>query len=775
MTSPRQSLYARLPEIYRIRDEEQFPAGQLQAYLALMDEAHAALRDNIEALGHDLFIETCADWVIPYIGDRLGSSHLDGDPWTLRADIARTVHHRRRKGTLGAIESLTYALSGWAAHAVEMRERLVWNQHLNHQRPDAGGMPPLRLSQWLGDARRGGTVNLRDAALLSLIDTPFDPFAHVADVKPASGLPGLHNLPNLAVFLWRLEAYTVARTRPGRTQVVALVPPTPAHARFAVRVELHPQREPMVLFNTYRFRADDEPPDLSLADAVPGPMPSARLSDDSPAGRSASYVEVVPYTAGSVPPRVARLGLTLQVPNAPFAATTPWRFRGANLCAWETGLQPPLRRYEIAVDPLRGRVVFGLMGATAADEADPLAAGLYLGVTHGYSGPVGAQPVVRAPRPPLWLEQVPSLVVVDTLNAPAFTLQDALANLPARTTPLIVEIRDSLVHALDLSAVAGSAAELGLHSLRLGRSLWLRAADGERPVIRLARPLAFRPADVLGTGAAAVMATLTVRLEGLYLTRAPGFAANAALVARAALNQLHIDGCTLDPGGVVALDSVRAPIRAALQLDEHYGFVTGSAEETAFDQVPQIVIERSICGPLGVDANYRIELADSIVDAGSGIDAAAPALAIGAASGNPELTWGAPLRIAGATLFGRVRVESASGRGGLWLHALRVHDNQSGCIRHSWFAGSSANRLPPHHACVFGGEARLQFVAQTFGRPGYAQLGRDCDPRVLERGPGDDEMGAFGFRRNSHKLKNIQIRYREYMPVGICPVLVSVT
>jgi hypothetical protein len=774
MSNPRQALYQRLPEIYRIRDGEQFPAGQLLAYLEGIDEVHAALRDNIDALGHDLFIETCDDWVIPYIGDLLGVSHLQGDPWTLRADVARTIHHRRRKGTLGAIESLTHALSAWAAHAVEMRERLVWNQHLNHQRPDAGGVPPLTLSMHRGDARRGGTVNLRDPALLSLVNGPFDPFAHVADVKPPTGLHGLHNLPNLAVFLWRLEAYTVTRTRPGSTQVVALAPVVATDARFAVRVELHPQAEPLVLFNTHRFRADDEPPELSLPDAVPGPMPRARLTQDSPAGRPREYVEVRRYPAGTVPPRADRVGLTLHVPEPPFTAATPWRFRGANLCAWETGLQPPLRAHEIAIDPARGRVVFGVMGANAASQANPLAAGLFIAPTHGFSGPVGAQPVMRVPRPATWLEQVPTLLVVDTLNNPAFTLQDALANLPALTTPLIVEIRDSLAHTLDLNAVLGSATEIGVRTLRLGRSLWIRSADGERPVIRLARPLAFRPDDVLSASAQGVMASLTVRLEGLYITRGTGFAANDALIARAALHQLHVDACTLDPGGCIALDGTRAAIRRSLQLDDAHGFPPGP-EQTAFDQTPELVIQRSLCGPLAVDEGYSLDIADSVVDAGSGLESTTPALAVGAATGNPELEWGPPLAVSGMTCFGRMRVHSARGRGGIWVHALQVHDTQVGCIRHSWFASSPDNRLPSNHACVFGSQAKLRFVAETFGRPGYAQLASACDVRVREHGPGNDEMGAFGFLQNSHKLKNIQIRYREYMPVGVRPVLVTVT
>ena len=59
---------------------------------------------------------------------------------------------------------------------------------------------------------------------------------------------------------------------------------------------------------------------------------------------------------------------------------------------------------------------------------------------------------------------------------------------------------------------------------------------------------------------------------------------------------------------------------------------------------------------------------------------------------------------------------SASGRGGVWVHALRVNDDQIGCIKFSYFTGSG-NRLPSHHACVFGNVARLRFVAESFGLP----------------------------------------------------------
>src|SRR5207237_2802032 len=106
LVSPRVPLFGRLPEIYRIRDAEQFPSGQLQAYLGAIEAAFGAVHEDIEALYQDFFIETCADWLIPYIADLLGTSHLHGDPHTLRADVADTIALRRRKGTRAAIERL---------------------------------------------------------------------------------------------------------------------------------------------------------------------------------------------------------------------------------------------------------------------------------------------------------------------------------------------------------------------------------------------------------------------------------------------------------------------------------------------------------------------------------------------------------------------------------------------------------------------------------------------------------------------------------------------
>ena len=756
MSTSRQSLYRRLPEIYRIRDAQQHPPGQLKAYLDTLEGPLSGVRDNIEALYHDLFIETCDDWVIPYIADLLGTSHLSGAPWTLRADVARTLRHRRRKGTLGAVESLAHSLSGWAAQALELRRNTAWNQQLNHQRPVRGGQPPL-ARQHLFDPVRHGTATLRDPAWLSVFGGPFDPYAHVLDLRPPEVGQPRCNFPTLGVFLWRLQDYTVPVSQPGALDYAKSK--VAGKAKHVLRVVLHPLAEPMVLFNTHRFHADDDPPEISTADAVPGPMPAARLSSEARTGNPKAYVVVENYPAGGSPkaPGSGAVGLTLHVPAA--FSGVKWTFRGANLCVWEDGLSPKLGKDEIVIDPDRGRV---LMGFDDPNKAQTMQQGLQASVTHGFSGPTGAQPVSRPD-----VVNVKPIAYSDQPNGLA--LQKALEGLPGLQQPLVLEIQDSRTYELDIATIS------------LGRSLWIRAADNQRPVIRLQQPLRFRPAKVIGPAAQDVLQDLEVTLEGLYLSwdrsldssNKPRFADNAALIECAALHRLTISGCTLDPGGSRLLDGSRETIRTAIRLDNDHGFKL-VAERDAFDQVPELIVKRSILGPLALDDEHSLSLSDSILDAGAGVAAADPALALGVATGDVEKAWGPPTTISGVTLFGRARVERIDGQGGIFVHGLQAHDDQSGCLRFSWFEDRSG-RLPQNHGCLFGTEAALSFVSHRFGDPGYAQLRLRSDRRILEQGPKTDAMGAFGYLLDTHKWKNLNIRLREYLPVGIRPVSIPVT
>ena len=873
----RVELYRRLPEIYRIKDEglpenylydgARIEAYQLRSYLAPVEDMFSAIHENIESLYHDLFIETCDDWVIPYIADLLGTSHLSGDEWTLRADVADTIALRRRKGTLGAIELLAFILTKWGVHCVELLENMVWNQHLNHQRPDEGGAPPYSLPKFLRAAAiRGGTVNLRDPSLLAQLNTPFDPFAHVADVQPHETGQVRYNLPNLAIYFWRLKSYRLNVTKPlmrkvtpllGAARVVRInVDPVPVNNLTAPYVEPAntPAGRPVTLFNTNRFDLFNQrrsgtdklnlsaiEPRISSADQVPGPIPVERIADfDIAAQYDASLASPTPQpfatfaeasftapqeylsveTYDESQPNLSTLdiadqGLQLHLPNSAFpnqgwlhtALPRNWTIRGENLCAWERGLQPALKDREIAIDPVRGRICMGV--ATDA-MADALLTDLLITFTYGAVGEVGAHPISYPALPAAFDHSVTPSVIYKAVNlrqGPGLqqALQDALLDARQRVVadptalgkvPIVIEITDSRTHSLDIGALPAldRITEGGIVSIKLNAPLIIRAADGQRPIIELSQPLAFRPAKVLGTPGSqqlqfdAVMNALFVRLEGLYIARGLDYAANLPLVARAALNKLEILNCTLDPGGFRRFNNSRAPLLPGIKLVEPYGFAD-AGEEREFKQSPEINIQRSICGAVFTDEGYRLCISDSIIES---IPVAVP-LSGGGTRIDPFAVTGATDPVSGyagqtfiknVTVMGRVRASNIEGSGGIFRDVLEAFDQQTGCLKYCYFADDSAspappnevkNRLPQHFACVSGKDARLIFTSGFFGEAAYCQLSLECDPRILEQGVGSDQMGAFNFFLEAHKWRNLKIRFREFMPVGIRPLLIPVT
>jgi hypothetical protein len=394
---------------------------------------------------------------------------------------------------------------------------------------------------------------------------------------------------------------------------------------------------------------------------------------------------------------------------------------------------------------------------------------------------VGSHPVSVSPAPTEWNDE-PFIVRTVDFHADPDSLRKALDTIATETSPVIIEIADSMTHELDLASVIGTVVEDGGPNLLLNRTVIIRAADDQRPVVNLARPLRFRPLKVKGVDTEeqkkfdAIMDHLTVRLEGLYLARGESFPAGEPLIARATLNGLEIVRCTLDPGGYRQLDGNRAAIRDSLVLQKPYGFAAQD-EEDAFNQTPEIVIQRSITGPLFMTSTgYRLALTDSIIDAGSGVDTP-PSTAAFAVSGSraaPATSWGPATQVSGITVFGRMRIESITGRGGIWAQSLEALDNQKGCIKFSYFA-ATGNRLPQWHACVFGSEALLAFSSEHFGDPAYGRLAHTSDFRIRERGPGDDAMGAFGFLLEAHAWRNLTIRFREFMPLGVRSLVIPVT
>lgn len=124
-------LWQLLPAVYRTQDAtvDGVP-GPLQELLNRIGAQTATLRRSIDRLWENQSIETCDDWVIPYIGDLLATRLVSClDARAQRLDVAKTIYYRRRAGTLGLLEELVADIAGRDARAVEFFRRLGRTRH----------------------------------------------------------------------------------------------------------------------------------------------------------------------------------------------------------------------------------------------------------------------------------------------------------------------------------------------------------------------------------------------------------------------------------------------------------------------------------------------------------------------------------------------------------------------------------------------------------------------------------------------------------------------
>ena len=187
-------LYNLLPAVYRIRDLRE--GEPLRALVSLIAREIEALEENVDQLYDDQFIETCDTWVPSYIGDLIGYRPLHGVAVTVRsprAEVANTIGYRRRKGTAAMLEQLARDVTDWPARAAEFFEQLATTQYMNHVRLYAPATADLRST--IRMRQRGG---------------PFNAVAHTAEVRRPESGSGRYNIPNVGIFLWRLQAFRLS-------------------------------------------------------------------------------------------------------------------------------------------------------------------------------------------------------------------------------------------------------------------------------------------------------------------------------------------------------------------------------------------------------------------------------------------------------------------------------------------------------------------------------------------------------------------------------------
>lgn len=426
MTTTAERLYSLLPAIHRIRDAEQgFP---LQELLTLLAEQVDAFEENLEQLYDDQFIETCAPWVTPYIGDLVGYNtlyHVASKVASQRADVANTIRYRRRKGTAAMLEQLARDVTGWPARAVEFFELLCWTQHMNHLRPQAHSTPDLRNTE-----------------TLAWRDTAFDTLAHRVDVRCiASGAPR-HNIPNIGLYLWRVRAFPLTRS-----------PALPSVFDATRCFHFDPLGKDTALYN--RPATEDEIAHLAEPDNVPLPFTRRRLKDhlENHYGLDKSFV----VELDGDPPQSIPL-MDGDKPLIYICDLSDIKDGGGNVIGWAHQPEPGSDR--VAVDPVLGRIAFGQAPVST----------VLVSYHYGFTSPMGSGEYERT-------DPAEPMAPVHTVSGGA-SLQTALDAVKDGGT---VQVTDSRRYA-ETPSIEVNDAEL-VDGKLVTKTLVMRAANGTRPLL----------------------------------------------------------------------------------------------------------------------------------------------------------------------------------------------------------------------------------------------------------------------------------------------------
>jgi hypothetical protein len=184
-------LFNLLPQYIRRRDAE--TREPLRGLLAVLSEQVDVVASGIEQLYDDWFIETCAHWAVPYIGDLVGYRALRGygdaggasgfgvaHRLSPRRDVAATVALRRSKGTLALLGDIAALTADWRARPAEFGPLLARTQPVRLFSGDAAAVRRRAL------AAGGRLADLRQGTLLDLIGSPFDQIARTAEMPRIS-------------------------------------------------------------------------------------------------------------------------------------------------------------------------------------------------------------------------------------------------------------------------------------------------------------------------------------------------------------------------------------------------------------------------------------------------------------------------------------------------------------------------------------------------------------------------------------------------------------
>jgi hypothetical protein len=823
-------LWQLIPQVYRSLDSGSVAPGQrgpLREIVNRIGAQAAVMRRSIDRLWEDQSIESCDDWIIPYIGDLLGTRMVTClDARAQRIDVAKTIYYRRREGTVGLLEELTSDIAGRDARVVEFFRRLSRTRH-NFDPPiglvpwpSAKGQvslgappdpPPLAVIEGLsGTYTRtpiGGTADLRHRYGASRTKSAIDEYFYTADFRRGRQSVGWDNIPKLGVFVWWLSTYLVPPTTPVE---YALCPN---------QFTFDPTGREIPLFaatrraGTTRFGESWTTPDEW---ELPGPI-SQPLFDLRPDQL---------YGDANDP----RALLILEGNTSPY---------------------PPMALDRVAVNVERGR--FRL-----TDPSNPPADGkVHTQYHYGFGSDIGAgsydQRVGGGTLP-----ELPDPLVMGGSN----NFATAVAGLAASGT---LGIGDSLTY--DLPGALGGVGKLVIAAKNLERPV-VRAVGGARPQWKITGTNADSTLLLQGihlVGADLVLAGQFGSVQLRNTTLDPGTSGAALktptlftpaadgqmlwptrLFIEANVNKLVIERAVTGAirtrnGGAVELlqvtDSIVQSIAessgGALTAADFYDagtfvehlqhaappnnagdplsvFLFGALPSAAQDLVksytsgstPSNALLQQLTDGLNALLATNIYQVDRFAQVR--LSSATQALAKKTLTGADLVAFNRRLLeeaypaaladVAIATTIGLVQLARTTVLGSMAVHRLDASecilddvaiaaDAQHGCIRFTAYAEGSAIHQP-YESVTVAPRASL-FRTRDFGRPDYARLRDSADNAVTSKHGGagsivagaenGSEMGAFSRELIPLRRRGLLQKFAEYMPVGLMPVWIDVT
>jgi hypothetical protein len=510
-SAPIDRLYRLLPAVHRIRDYER--GEPLRALLQVISEQVIVVEDDIARLYDNWFIETAEDWAVPYIGDLIGweplpSAGNQGDVLSARGrarnriliprrELANTIAHRRRKGTLALLERLARDVADWPARAVEFYAFVAGTRPLNHPQP-----------------ARGATIDLRQGGRIGLLGTEFDPLFRTLDVRRliSRHAQGRYNSAAVAVFVWRLKApsmtrapaYCVDDVGPHCFTFSALGNDTPLFTRPAPEPNADSIAGPLNVPAPISRRAFEElTRDAEGKERRQASPDYYGVLPGEPSTGNSLAIWAPDWLQKGVPDRAAPLPRERVIP--------------ADLTGW--AYVPP--RGFVAVDPVLGRMAFP---PTQLPKK-----GVWVSYHYGFPADMGGgeyrRPLSAPQNRVTW-----RVTGQDQLRNALREWQEAETK-PDAAQHALIEIMDSGVYVLPINI-----------TLAQEHSLQIRAAQQKRPVIRLLDWQTASPDNLTVIGGAGSRFTL----DGVVVT-GRGLQIEGEIAAVTIRHSTLIPGWSLDP------------------------------------------------------------------------------------------------------------------------------------------------------------------------------------------------------------------------------------